>query len=69
MAIGFLTAFPLSLVLMFGITDIHAVLESGLPSMEVFYQITQSKGIATFMMCWVTLVYYGRFPTGSTITR
>ncbi|KAI4105688.1 MAG: hypothetical protein L6R37_002587 [Teloschistes peruensis] len=59
MAIGFVTAFPLSLVLMFGITDIHAVLESGLPSMEVFYQITQSKGIATFMMCWVTLVYYG----------
>ncbi|KAL8710665.1 MAG: hypothetical protein Q9225_007255 [Loekoesia sp. 1 TL-2023] len=58
MAIGFLTAFPLSLALMFGITDIDAVLNSSLPSMEVFYQITQSRGIATFMMCWVVVVYY-----------
>ncbi|KAL8826462.1 MAG: hypothetical protein Q9170_007395 [Blastenia crenularia] len=43
---------------MFGVTDIDAVLNSSLPSMQIFYQITRSKGIATFMMCWVVLVYY-----------
>lgn len=62
MAIGFLTAFPLSLALMFGIIDIDAVLNSSLPSMEVFHQITQSRGIATFMTCWVVVVYYSKFP-------
>ncbi|KAL8801713.1 MAG: hypothetical protein Q9182_004252 [Xanthomendoza sp. 2 TL-2023] len=58
MAIGFLTAFPMSLALMFGMTDVDAVLKSSLPSAEIFYQITQSKGIVTFMMCWVIIVYY-----------
>ncbi|KAI4123416.1 MAG: hypothetical protein LQ338_005269 [Usnochroma carphineum] len=58
MAIGFSTAFPLFLALMFGVTDIDAVLNSSLPSMQIFYQISQSKGIATFMMCWVVVVYY-----------
>ena len=70
MAIGFLTAFPMSLALMFGVTDIDAALNSSLPSAEIFYQITQSKGIVTFMMCWVILMYYSetvlyRNPTGS----
>ena len=58
MAIGFLTAFPMSLALMFGIRDIDAVLASALPSAEIFYQITGSKPIVTFMMCWVILVYF-----------
>ncbi|CAF9935819.1 MAG: hypothetical protein HETSPECPRED_009909 [Heterodermia speciosa] len=58
MAIGFLTAFPMSLALMFGMTSIDAVLNSSLPSAEIFYQITQSRAIVTFMMCWVILVYY-----------
>lgn len=65
MAIGFLTAFPMSLALMFGMRDIDAVLNSSLPSAEIFYQITQSRGIMTFMMCWVILVYYsGSFRPG-----
>ncbi|MCJ1279557.1 hypothetical protein MMC21_007381 [Puttea exsequens] len=58
MLIGFSTAFPMSLALMFGIRDINAVLDSSLPSAEIFYQITGSKGIVTFMMSWVILVYY-----------
>ncbi|KAL8688095.1 MAG: hypothetical protein Q9224_004974 [Gallowayella concinna] len=43
---------------MFGMTDIDAVLNSSLPSAEIFYQITQSRGIVTFLMCWVILLYY-----------
>ena len=58
MLIGFVTAFPMSLALMFGLRDIDAVLKSNLPSAEAFYQITGSRAVATFMMCWVTLVYF-----------
>lgn len=60
MAIGFVTAFPMVLALMFGVRDIDAVLDSNLPSAEIFYQITQSRGITTFIMCWVVLLYYSR---------
>ena len=58
MCIGFLTAFPMSLALMFGMTDIDAVLNSKLPSAEIFYQITESRGIVTFMQCWVIVLYF-----------
>ncbi|KAI9718467.1 MAG: hypothetical protein M1828_006712 [Chrysothrix sp. TS-e1954] len=58
MLIGFLTAFPMSLALMFGVTDTDKVLDSKLPSAEIFYQITDSKTVVTFMMCWVILVYF-----------
>ena len=61
MLIGFCTAFPMSLALMFGLTDIDAVLKSSLPSAEIFYQITGSKAIVTFMMCWVILVYFSEY--------
>lgn len=56
MAIGFSAASPLFRALMFGVTDIDAVLDSSLPNMEMFYQITQSRGIAAFIMCWVILI-------------
>ena len=58
MCIGFLTAFPMTLALMFGMTDIDAVLNSKLASAEIFYQITGSRGIVTFMQCWVIVVYF-----------
>ena len=61
MCIGFLTAFPMSLAMMFGLRDIDAVLNSSLPSAEIFYQITGSKGIVTFMQCWVIVVYFSEF--------
>lgn len=60
MLIGFCTAFPMSLALMFGLTDIDAVLNSSLPSAEIFYQVTGSKPVVTFMMCWVILVYISK---------
>ncbi|KAA6414172.1 MAG: choline transporter [Lasallia pustulata] len=58
MLIGFLTAFPLSVAMMYGVTDINAVVKSGLPSAEVFYQVTGRKPVVTFMMCWIILIYY-----------
>lgn len=58
MLIGFLTALPMSLALMFGMRDTDAVLSSKSPNAQIFYQITGSKAIVTFMMCWVILVYF-----------
>ena len=57
MFIGFCTVFPMFLALMFGVTDIDLVIRSSLPSAEIFYQITSSRAITTFMMCWVTLLW------------
>lgn len=58
MGIGFVTAFPMFLALMFAVTDIDAILNSNLPSLQMFYQITQNRSVATFMMCWVIVLYY-----------
>ena len=61
MLIGFVTAFPMSLAMMFGVRDIDAVLNSNLPSAEIFYQITGSRGIVTFMQCWVIVIYFSEY--------
>ena len=58
LAIGLITAFPLLLVMMLSMADIDAVLHYTLPYAELFRQITDSKIITTFVMCWVTVVLY-----------
>ena len=58
MTIGFMTAFPLLLVMMLSLADIDAVINSTLPYAEVFRQITDSKLITTLIMCWVTVVLF-----------
>ncbi|MCJ1261050.1 hypothetical protein MMC22_000914 [Lobaria immixta] len=58
MAIGFMTAFPLSLVMILSMKDIDAVLKSQLPYAEIFYQITGSKAVTTIVLCWASLVMF-----------
>ena len=58
MAIGFMTAFPLLLVMMLSMADADAVLGSTLPYAELFRQITDSKLITMLIMCWVTIVLF-----------
>ena len=58
MTIGFMTAFPLLLVMMLSMADIDAVLNSTLPYAELFRQITDSKAITTLIMCWITIVLF-----------
>lgn len=58
MAIGFMTSFPLSLVMMLSMKDIDAVLNSQLPYAEIFYQITGSKAVTTLVLCWASLVMF-----------
>ena len=58
MTIGFMTAFPLLLVMMLSMADIDSVIKSTLPYAELFRQITDSRTITTLIMCWVTIVLY-----------
>ena len=58
MTIGFMTPFPLLLVLMFSMADINAVQKSTLPYAELFLQVTGSKIITTLIICWVTIVLF-----------
>ncbi|OQV06268.1 hypothetical protein CLAIMM_10863 [Cladophialophora immunda] len=57
LAIGVVTTVPLLTVMMFTMLDIDAVTSSALPSIELFYQVTGSKGVATFMLVWITIIY------------
>ena len=58
MATGFMSAFPLLLLMMLSMTDMDAVVNSALPYAELFYQITGSKIVTTLIMCWVTMVLF-----------
>lgn len=58
MLIGIVTTVPLAIAYMFTIKDMDAVLNSPLPSMELYYQATGSKVMATFLQAWTIAVYY-----------
>lgn len=58
MIIGFVTSFSLLLAMMLSMTNQDAVVQSTLPYAELLYQITGSKAITAFMMCWITLVLF-----------
>lgn len=58
MMIGFMTAFPLVTVMMLSMADIDAVLNSTLPYAELFHQITDSRAVTIFIMCWITTVLF-----------
>ncbi|MCJ1378825.1 hypothetical protein MMC17_001924 [Xylographa soralifera] len=58
LAIGFFTTFPLFMVMMLSVKDIDAIANAQLPYAELFYQITDSKAITTFVMVWVTVVLF-----------
>lgn len=58
LAIGFATSLPLLVTMMLSMADTDAVVNSALPYAELFQQITGSKAVTTFMMCWITLVLF-----------
>lgn len=60
MVIGILTAAPWIVVMTTTITDMEAVQNAFSPSMEVFYQATESKPMATFLQAYLTLLYYSK---------
>ncbi|KAJ3466538.1 hypothetical protein MRS44_004102 [Fusarium solani] len=63
MLIGIVTTVPVAIAYMFTIKDMDAVLNSPLPSMELYYQATGSKVMATFLQAWTIAVYYSALPS------
>ncbi|PLB49685.1 amino acid transporter [Aspergillus steynii IBT 23096] len=61
--IGVVTAVPWAVAMVAVIQDIEAVQKAFLPSLEVFYQATGSKPVATFLQAYLTLLYYSCVPS------
>lgn len=58
MLIGILTVIPWIIGMVCVIQDMEAVQNAFLPSLEVFYQATGSKAVASFLQAYLTLLYY-----------
>ncbi|KAL3474264.1 amino acid/polyamine transporter I [Aspergillus californicus] len=58
MLLSILTAIPFTIVLLGGIRDIDAVQKAWIPTIEVFYQTTGSRAIATFLQGCLALLYF-----------
>lgn len=69
MIIGIVTSLPWVLVMMTVIDDLQGVQKAFLPSLEVFYQATRSKPVATFLQAYLTLLYYCEYSTILPIPR
>ncbi|GKZ72790.1 hypothetical protein AnigIFM50267_009171 [Aspergillus niger] len=57
------TCLPLSVALVFCMSDMEAVVNSELPSLELIYQATKSKGVTTFLSVWLLIVYAASIPS------
>lgn len=60
MLIGVLTSIAWIIVMLAVTTDVVAIQNSYLPSLELFYQATGSKAAATFMQAYLTMLYYSK---------
>jgi choline transport protein len=60
MAMGLGIAIPWTIAMLFCIQDMAAVQSAFLPSLEVFSQITGSKGVAVGLQAYMTFLYYSK---------
>ncbi|PLB40464.1 putative choline transport protein [Aspergillus candidus] len=67
MVLGVATAAPWMVVMMSSVQDMDAVQRAFVPSLEIYYQATGSKAVATFLQAYMTVLYYTCIP-GSWIT-
>lgn len=58
MLIGVVTSVVWIIVILLVIEDVEAVQQSYLPNLEVLYQATKSKPVATFLQAYMTMLYY-----------
>lgn len=56
--IGLVTGLPFIVAMMFVIKDVDAVRSAVLPSLEVFYQATDSKAAALGLQIILTILFY-----------
>lgn len=62
MLIGVVTSVIWILVILAVTQDMGAVQAASLPNIEVMYQATRSKSVATFLQSYMTLLYYSKLP-------
>ncbi|KAF9883909.1 hypothetical protein FE257_002652 [Aspergillus nanangensis] len=62
MGMGILTTLPVSIVIVGTLTDMAAVQQAYLPSLEAFYQATGSKAAGTVLQVLLTASIYASFP-------
>lgn len=60
MLIGVVTSVVWIIVILLVIEDVEAVQQSYLPNLEVLYQATKSKPVATFLQAYMTMLYYSK---------
>lgn len=58
MVLGVATAAPWMVVMMSSVQDMDAVQRAFVPSLEIYYQATGSKAVATFLQAYMTVLYY-----------
>ncbi|KAL4932349.1 amino acid permease-domain-containing protein [Aspergillus undulatus] len=58
MALGLTTAIPFIIVVLLGISDVPAVQEAYIPTLEAFYQATGRKAVAVGLQGCLVLLYY-----------
>lgn len=61
MLIGLVTSVVWILVILAVTQDMNAVQSASLPNIEVMYQATRSKPVATFLQSYMTMLYYSKF--------
>ncbi len=60
MLIGVVTSVVWILVILAVTQDMNAVQSASLPNIEVMYQATRSKPVATFLQAYMTMLYYSK---------
>ncbi|KAF2963967.1 hypothetical protein GQX73_g9605 [Xylaria multiplex] len=63
MVIGLITALPLFIALMYFMTDLDAVRDSALPSMELVYQATGNRNVTVFLISLLLIVFVLSLPS------
>ncbi|KAI4717885.1 hypothetical protein E4T48_05892 [Aureobasidium sp. EXF-10727] len=63
MVIGVVTSVAWIIVILLVIEDVEAVQTSFLPNLEVLYQATKSKPVASFIQAYMTLLYFTCVPS------
>ncbi|PLN79374.1 putative choline transport protein [Aspergillus taichungensis] len=63
MMLAVVTAVPWTIIMMSSVQDMSSVQEAFVPSLEIYYQATGSKAVATLLQAYMTLLYYTCIPS------
>lgn len=58
MVLAVVTAVPWTIIMLSSVQDMASVQEALVPSLEIYYQATGSKAVATLLQAYMTVLYY-----------